>query len=209
MKNLVLFFDLETTGLPKQPGYNKYYSPKEISCYDSSRVVQIAIMLYEFNDLECKKITEENFIIKPSDFKIENDHIHGISNLSANQTGIEFKTAIDKIYDHFIKTNLLVAHNAQFDINVLSSELYRHDMFDLASYIEKLPYICTSHSTTNLLKLKFNKYKYKQPKLIELYKWLFGKFPPNMKNEQHNAVWDTQILSECFIELIKKKYIKI
>jgi DNA polymerase III epsilon subunit-like protein len=45
--NLNIFlFDLETTGTPTRKGYNKYYSYKDLSKYDSSRIVQIGARLY-------------------------------------------------------------------------------------------------------------------------------------------------------------------
>jgi len=205
MAKYVVLFDLETTGLPNQPGYNKYYSPRKLAHYDSSRVVQIALTTYKIENGKSQMITEHDYIIKPDGFKIENAHIHNITHDMATQTGIEFKDAIGQLEAEFSRANLLVAHNAQFDIKVLLSELYRQGMTSLEAEISGTPYFCTSHGTTNLLKLRYNKKKFKQPKLIELYKWLFKKMPDGMDG-QHNALWDTRVLAQCFLALLDRKY---
>jgi DNA polymerase-3 subunit alpha len=209
MKKYIVLFDLETTGLPKQPGYNKYYPPRKLSYYDSSRVVQIALTTYEIVEgLPPKMVFEEDCIIKPNGFVIQNAHIHNITHDIAIKTGINFKTAMCKFLPEFKRASLLVAHNAQFDIKVLMSELYRQGLTDMETEIKDTPSFCTSHGTTNMVKLKYNNKKFKQPKLIELYKWLFKKHPDDMDG-QHNALWDTRVLSKCFIELLSKKYITL
>ena len=60
-----LFFDLETTGLPKQISFDKWYPPEEIDKYNSSRIIEIGIILVDKNE----KIKETyNAIIKPDTF---------------------------------------------------------------------------------------------------------------------------------------------
>ena len=70
MNKKIVFLDIETTGRPeKKPGcWNRYYHPKDIEKYENSRVVQIAILVYENG--EEKKV--HNYIRKPENFLIKN-----------------------------------------------------------------------------------------------------------------------------------------
>jgi len=205
MTKYVIIFDLETTGLPIQPRYNKYYNYQKTQYYDSSRVVQIGYTFYKITKDKYEYISEHEYMIKPNDFIIQNAKIHGITQDIANKQGIPFASAINKMLIHIKKAHLLVAHNAKFDVNVLLSEMYRQrnnkDVSNGLKIFKNIPFFCTSISTTNLIKLKYNKKKYKQPKLEELYKWLFNEKLPD--GNRHTALYDAQVLTKCFIQLLK------
>lgn len=222
----LLFFDLETTGLPNMIGYDKYYHYSDLSKYDTSRIVQISIHIYEYDnkikkicvspsaisleikDNKTKKIQFNmtnifDYIVKPNGFKIENSEFHGITNDIASTKGIEFKEIIPKIIKEF-ENSYLIAHNVMFDKMVLLSELYRAGFKDEVKLIENLPVFCTCMEIKSVTKI-INKYgKYKNPKLSELYEFLFKITPKNL----HNANADTTYLTECFFELCKRNYIQ-
>ena len=203
----VLFLDLETNGLPQQISYNSYYSYDQINKYRNSRIIQLAYILCDI-DIDCvnvtnfKIISKKDFIIKPNGFIINNSDIHGIKHNDASINGLEFNKIVNLIKDDFINTELIVAHNILFDKNVLLSELFRIQSTELINHITKIKYFCTSKGCVNITKIKFRNF-YKQPKLSELYYYLFKK---NIEG-QHNAIYDTENLMLCFIELINKKYI--
>jgi DNA polymerase III epsilon subunit-like protein len=202
----LLFIDLETSGLPIQPCYDRYYPYSQLQYYTNSRIVQISITtaILELDEFT----TEENvtYTIKPDGFEIKNSHIHGITQEIANLTGVPFTEAITSLSDIICKCDMIVAHNLIFDKNVLLSELYRYKFNDIINRINIIEEFCTSRGTTNITKLPFNKVKYKQPKLIELYKHLFG---TNPIGQMHEAQYDVKIMIECFRELLKKKLIEI
>ena len=83
MPNCVLTFDVESTGLPKTKGFNNYYDYKELKYYDNSRIVSIA-----WNLLYKKKlISSKYFIIKPKDFKVDENSIsYKINKISRKMT---------------------------------------------------------------------------------------------------------------------------
>jgi DNA polymerase-3 subunit alpha len=203
----VLFLDLETNGLPQQINYNSYYSYEQINKYRNSRIIQIAYILCDI-DIDCKTnknyeiISKKDFIIKPNGFIINNDDIHGIKHNYAAIYGLDFSKIVSLIKDDFINAELIVAHNILFDKNVLLSELFRLQSYELINHINKIKYFCTSKGCVNITKIKFRNF-YKQPKLAELYYYLFKK---NIEG-QHNAVYDTENLMRCFIELFNKKYV--
>jgi len=91
-----------------------------------------------------------------------------------------------------------------FDANILLSELYRYGLYAIVEDFSNIPQFCTSLNTAPIIKLKFNKKQYKEPKLKELYKWLFK---VDLNNDDlHNALADTRFLSECFFELLKRNF---
>lgn len=200
----VLFLDLETNGLPQQISYNCYYSYDQISKYRTSRIVQLAYILCDINidSSETKILSKKDYIIKPNGFIINNDDIHGIKHNYAALNGLSLLEVVNNIKNDFINAELLVAHNVLFDKNVLLSELFRLELYDLINHINKIKTYCTSKGCVNFTKIKFRN-TYKQPKLSELYYCLFKK---NIEG-QHDAVHDTENLMRCFVELVNKKYI--
>lgn len=204
----ILFLDLETSGLPERISFDVYYDYKQIDKYSKCRVVQLAARLYSCKESEYKLISTHDYIIKPDDFKIANESIHGISQNMALQTGISFQEVIKDMKNVIEKADILCAHNLAFDKNVLLSELYRNKTLDDVSHIiEKIVNMssfCTMKSGSYVTKIKRGA-NYKSPKLVELHNFLFGEDIENA----HDAQADTNALAKCFFEMLKKRYIYI
>ena len=203
LQKSILFFDLETNGLPKKPGQGiDYYDYSDTSKYDSSRIVQLSCMLCQFKDLS--EIESFNCIIKADGFDITNHNIHGITMEKSLSEGISFVDMVKQIIPRFFnKATFLVAHNADFDTNILKSELFRYSCLDFIKTIEKKNIICTMKTTKTLIDAR-NKYnKIKNPNLKELYEFATGKTIQN----QHDAKYDVLNLRDAMKCLIdKKKY---
>jgi len=182
-----LFFDTETTGLPK-----KYNAP--IFDLDNwPRLVQIAWML---TDDQGGIISQEEYIIKPDNFTIpkESSAIHGIDDLRAQTVGKELKDVLDVFnYDLNISNPDLVAHNIMFDRNVVGSELLR---LNIESNFLNLKTICTMKESVNFCALPNKKF----PKLFDLHFKLFNTGFDNA----HNALSDVIACYRCFFELKKR-----
>ena len=73
--------DTETTGLPTSRGKP---TTKNLSCYDSCRMVSIAIV--EFNRFG-KEIDSWHAIVYPDNFRVGATHIHGITQEQAEKEG--------------------------------------------------------------------------------------------------------------------------
>jgi hypothetical protein len=201
----IAFIDLETNGLPKQVSFNVYYPYTQLHYYNSSRIIQIAVIIYDVDVKtgEFKLVNQHSYIIKPDGFSINNAHIHRITNGIANTTGVSFVDAMNRLKDDFISCDTLIAHNVLFDKNVLLSELHRYKLDLLIYAVNKMHYFCTSYGCQNITKIKCYAKKFKQPRLTELYKFLFKKDIVNA----HDAMVDTRALADCFIEMYKKKLI--
>lgn len=191
-KKYILFFDTETTGLPK----NWKASYKDVDNWP--RIVQLAWQLFDENG---NLIESENFIVKPKGFEIpfNSSKIHGISNERANLEGANLETILKEFKQKILGSTLLVAHNMSFDAQVMGSEFYRETS---DNPIDKIDKFCTMDQTVNICKIS-GEYGFKWPKLGELYKHLFSvEF-----SETHNAMDDVKATSKCYFELKKRKLI--
>jgi len=189
-----LFFDTETTGLPK----NWKASYKDLNNWP--RIVQIAWIIADING---SIIERKNYIIKPNGFSIPEEamKVHKISTQKALQQGQELDFVLNQFNDCVNKSDTIIAHNLSFDLNVIASELFRSN---IDSDIMDKEQICTMESTINYCKLPGN-YGYKYPKLSELYQKLFH----SDFDEAHDASVDIKATFKCFYELIKNKTIKL
>ncbi len=184
--NMYLFFDTETTGLPKN------WKAPVTDLNNWPRLVQLAYLFY---DKDGNKIAGGDHIIKPDGFTIPIDasRIHGISNEKANQEGKSILTVLQDFQNLIKQAEYLVAHNMSFDEKIIGAEFLRSKMQDSVATKRK---ICTMQSTTNFCALD-GSYGYKRPKLSELHYKLFR----IGFDEAHNAAVDINATAKCFWEL--------
>ncbi len=185
-----IIFDVETTGLPK----NRYSHPKN---YDNwPYIVQISWIIVNDN-----KKTEKSFIIKPDKYTIPEDSIkiHKITNEIANKQGVLIKSVLEDFNKDCKEVNFILAHNMEFDKNVVLASFYRNNIN--TKNLKEKKTLCTMKSTTKLCKLP-GKYGYKYPRLEELYFFLFKKKPSVVL---HNSLEDARITLECYEELLNYK----
>jgi len=183
---MYLFFDTETTGLPKN-----WKAP--ISDLDNwPRMIQLAYLLY---DSEGNKMAGGDFIIKPVGFTIPDEaaRIHGISTDRAEREGKDLMTVLSEFQAAVDQATYLVAHNMSFDEKIVGAEFLRNK---LQNRLQAKRRICTMQSSTNYCALP-GPYGYKWPKLEELHHKLFQKG----FDEAHNAAADVSAMTKCFWEL--------
>ncbi|MCP4312922.1 MAG: DNA polymerase III subunit alpha [Bacteroidetes bacterium] len=191
---MFLIFDTETTGLPKRDN-------APVSEVDNwPRVVQIAWQLHdETGELK----GNHNVLIRPDGFEIpySAEKVHGISTTKAKTEGIPLEEALSIFNKSLEQTRVLVGHNIRFDMNALGAEFIRSGIE--TSFLE-LKQVCTMRSTTDHLKLLGGRGgKFKPPKLMELYEFLFKE----QFSEAHNAAADVEATTRCFLELLRLKVI--
>jgi DNA polymerase III epsilon subunit-like protein len=84
-----------------------------------------------------------------------------------------------------------MAHNINFDINVLRAELYRYRLEYIIELLDTKTFFCTMLKTKKMVNATFkNSNDIKDPNLKELYFYATGK---QMENH-HNSFHDTQNL---------------
>ncbi len=183
---MYLFFDTETTGIPKN------YKAPVSDLKNWPRLVQIAWLV---TDRSGNEIKSAEYIIKPNGFSIPADvaKIHGITNELASQSGVELKPVLEEITVDISNAVALIAHNMQFDEKILGAEFLR---MGHPNHIESKPKKCTMQSSTDYCKIP-GPYGNKWPKLQELYKKLFRE----SFDDAHNALADVRACSKCYFEL--------
>lgn len=188
-----LFFDTETTGLPKN-----YNAPSSDLDNWSCRLVQLSWIMKDDNQTI---LSQGDLIIKPDGFEIpvESSQIHGITTEIAKEKGVDLKKAVYYFLGACRMADLIVGHNVNYDMHVVGAELIRTWGKD---FIEKLPTADTMLASIEFCKIP-GKYGYKWPKLMELHNKLFGcDF-----EDAHNSFADISATEKCFWELRKKKLI--
>lgn len=197
--SVVLVMDIETTGLPKTMGWDLYYPYTELDKYNTSRVIQLSWALYKA-DGELMGDDVNDYLLHCEDInQIENTSIHGITYEKLQEEGSSW----DKVMPHFQKdvvlSNMIVAHNLLFDLNVLSADMYRHGHHHVVDLLAKKDRYCTMDEGRILTNIELPSGHLKNPKLSELYHFLFQE---KMKN-QHNSKYDVIHTSRCFFEMTK------
>lgn len=190
---MYLIFDTETTGLPDD--WNAPPSDTE----NWKRIVQLSWCVLDENG---KLKHTHDYIIKPIGFTIPRaaSKIHGITYEKALKKGVPFEAVFMMFINDLAICNIIVGHNLQFDVNMVLSECYRHNL--PTNIFDKKQKVCTMKSTVDLLKIK-NSYGYKYPTLQELHKYLFGKG----FDGAHNSLEDVKATANCFYMLKKLKLI--
>lgn len=178
----IIVFDTETTSL--KPG----------------QICQLAYLIVENGE-----ITGKNMFFTVDDMDERSQSVHGFSMemLETLSEGKTFSDRVSEINEDFLKAEMIVGHNVAFDIRFLKAEFER-------CFIEfpKVRSFCTMNYFTGnmMMKRKFQTYRPKPPKLIELKEYFsiedalieekaaewFGN-----GNAQHDARFDTAMTYLC------------
>ena len=193
MTETILFFDTETTGLPKS-------MKAPVDDVDNwPRLLQLAW----HKDNAAGTATEaRDYIIRPDDFTIDNAsiavQIHGITHERAMDEGVPILGVLEEFRDKIFEVTTLVAHNIRFDEKIAGAEFVRAGFWN---FCDDRPRVCTMMSTTALCGLKQKNGKTpKWPKLAELHKHLFG----CGFEHAHNAAADVAAGVKCYWELKRR-----
>ena len=187
---MYLFFDTETTGIPKN------YKAPASDLKNWPRLVQIAWLTTDDNGSE---IRSAEHIVKPNGFTIPADaaKIHGITMDIAQERGEDIKAILDGIVKDIEIAQVLIAHNMAFDEKILGAELLRAGSLN---HVEAKQRRCTMQSATDFCRLP-GPYGYKWPTLNELHLKLFRE----SFSGAHRALVDVRACAKCYFELKRLK----
>jgi DNA polymerase-3 subunit alpha len=192
---MYLIFDTETTGVP----HNKTAPITDLNNWP--RLVQLA---WQLHDPKGKLVSHHNYIIKPDGFDIpfKAEKIHGISTRRAMEEGIDLKTAFVHFLKDLERTEQLVGHNIEFDINIIGAEFIRQS-------INTENFLKLAKVDTGLVSIEFCQLqgglggKLKMPRLTELHQKLFA----NPFQDAHDASYDVAATARCFFGLVTQKVV--
>lgn len=179
----LLIFDTETTGLPKSR------TPAIEKPDNWPHIVSISWVILDNNTIT----KQREYIVKPEKWVIpdESINIHGITNEIASAKGHPLQSVMSEFLAE--QCDLMVAHNMDFDYNVIMNAIKWDLGFDFKGFT--VPVRCTMQLSKNQCKLLGRFGSYKVPKLKELYEFIFKRKPNESK--LHGSLYDTIILAEC------------
>lgn len=183
---MVLVFDTETTGKPKN------WKAPASDLDNWPRVVQLAFELYDLNGVLAN---QGEYLIAPSGFVIpeEASAVNRITTELALRDGESIDSALDDFLTVLDEAHFLVAHNTDFDWPVLNAELERAGK---RNPLNSKKLVCTMKNSTEFCAIS-GSYGLKWPSLHELHTKLFG----TGFNDAHHAAVDVAATAKCFWEL--------
>lgn len=191
---MILFFDTETTGLPK----NYKASMHELDNWP--RVIQLAWAV--FGD-DARLICKACDLIKPNGWVIPEEKFwkdNGFSQDKSMAEGIHIHEALRPFLTYFDNCHTIVAHNIEFDYPIVGAEMLRLQI-EVKSIHNK---VCTMKSTTDIVQLP-GRYGFKWPKLEELHRYLFRS---NFEGA-HDALNDVMATAKCYFELKNRQLLPV
>jgi DNA polymerase III epsilon subunit-like protein len=186
----ITVIDTETTGI----------IPKDFQHLDECPyMVQIGSITY---DTKTSTIVHKiNNIIRIDDHINISQEVSDINSITKERCineGVNIVDILHKINYQFKDSDMIVAHNLEFDINILNYEYMRHDIPFEYLKLNKNMSFCTMSNGTQMCKIKKENSKghyYKWPKLEELHYHLFGTGLQNL----HDAYNDLIICLRCYM----------
>ena len=194
----VLVFDTESTGFIRSD-YNDNNNPY---------LASIAVLLY---DTEVNRVISSfNNTIRPAGWEMppEAEAINGLSTQYLCDTGVPAQVVIPLFMAVASKADLVVGHNVNFDIGVMSAALWRHIVLEqneafahevITKHWLTKPAFCTMKESRIVMQVPNKKGGFKNPKLTEAYKYFFGKD----LDRAHSANADAVAALEIYLALMK------
>ncbi len=176
----IIFFDLETTGIPV------WGKPSESD--GQPHIVELAALVV---DEDTRTVIQGfNVIVKPETWVIpqETTDIHGITNAHAMDVGIPEHLVLD-VFLAMWNGRLRVAHNTTFDNRIIRIAIKRYCSRATADAWKESQYMCTGLLAKPIMKMPLaGKRGDKMPKLSEAYLHFTGK----ELEGQHTAMADVR-----------------
>jgi DNA polymerase III epsilon subunit-like protein len=205
----IITFDTETTGLPKI----KMINEKTLHLWPY--IVQFSYVIY--NNETNKVLKTVDHIIKIPEHVViteENSNIHGITDTMSKTRGQDIKEVLKDFMEDYNNADIVVAHNMEFDFNIIKVELMRQIYNDKQTAFQKEQVTqnlnslkasnklcCTMQESVDICNIKAltrdGREYVKFPSLSELHKHLFSVVPKKL----HNSLNDVLICLRCFYKM--------
>jgi len=185
MKRVV--FDVETTGLPTR-GVDGSRD------FSNVRLLQVAHVVC---DEGWNVLDRAMALVRPDGFEVAGTHIHGITPERAAAEGVPFDDAVAPLLAALAEGDAVAyAHNAAFDVGVLTAELGRRGR--PSPFGGRVPARCTMLKTQALVGARDASGRVKWPRLAELYRAATGE----AMLDAHDALRDVENLAEAMRRLV-------
>lgn len=147
----------------------------ETSGFSESRLLQLGCQLLAS---DFTPIMQAALLVRPDNWQIEEGatKVHGITQEHALAFGLPVEVVLGVFCGLATKAKTFVGHNLQFDMGIVDGELrkaqwpvFTHSRFCTK---QKMTPVCKLPPTEKMLKA--GRTHYKEPKLIEAYRYAFG-----------------------------------
>lgn len=185
-----LFFDTETTGL--------WDFNSSTSAPNQPKLVQLGAVL-EGDD--GKTLAEVDLLVTPNGWTIPAaaSNVHHITTELAHGGGVSIANACFIFRDLVANADVIVAHNLEFDLRVMTHNLGISEVPEIPWH--KVKQACTKLASTPIVKaLPFKKGSWKWPSLEQAHMHFFG---TGVGSDAHNAMVDVQACRRVYHELRK------
>ncbi len=179
----LLVLDTETSGFPLSR------DPKDFEKFNGARLIELGYIKFDKDGKELKKYDN---LIKPDNFIITNSFVHGIKQEDALKTGKNVSDVLDDLTADLKQVDAIVCHNISFDMAIILAEAYRAKKTELIKLLESKTQLCSMAIGKKFMKMD------KNPKLVELYKFLFNK----EFVQDHRALSDCVACAECYYGMV-------
>lgn len=196
-----MIFDVETTGL----------IPKNRDTTEMPHILQISFVIFDTQSWSVVKSVDLYINIAANiEISAKITELTGITREMCD-AGETIQNAMREFCEEYMKCDIIVAHNIEFDREMIRIEIERigqhHNDNDFKLYfnpeyeksVNKDIY-CTMKYGRNVCKIEQNGKNgmyYKNPKLVELYEKLFGMTPHGL----HSSLIDTYVCLRCFVKM--------
>lgn len=185
-----LFFDTESSGLPK----HKDYKQKQ------PWVVQLAMIL----STEDKIYAETSLIIRSEKRNIEKGalNVHGINTNTSDNCGISEGTACFVFLELMLNCDEIVCHNVKFDRLLVAHMLHSNGFSSKAEFLFGYDSYCTMNNGVDICKIPRPRGRgLKWPTLQELHMQLFGEGFEGA----HDALADVKATRRCYYKMKRRQ----
>jgi DNA polymerase-3 subunit epsilon len=204
----VLVFDTETTGVNISETFQTKDQAAPLQFYGA--IYSPPDDLHEWyatNEHELlvlpamQPVVEVNILIQvPDQLTVEAGAVavHGISREKANKYGISRDNAAHVISDLLDIADIAVAHNIDFDRRILNHFLFSEKVefpVPASSAFDGLELFCTMKTLAPVCKIPSRNGGFKWPKLIEAYRFFFGR---DFAGNAHDARADSIACAELY-----------
>lgn len=119
----VMIFDTETTGLIPRHKSGTPFPPIESYPY----IMQISWIIYNVSTNQIEELVDEYVRIpETAPISPESIQVHGITREIANEKGKPILPLLEKFFVAYMKCDCIVAHNLQFDSELVRKEMWRN-----------------------------------------------------------------------------------
>lgn len=175
---LIAPLDTETTGILR----GDYTSP------GAPNLASITLLVY---DTDKQRVQASfNTMIQPDGWEMppEAGAINGLDTETLAAYGMPLSAALTAVAYLLEPVDLIVAHNAKFDVNMLASGLYRSDMLGELDMLLSKEAFCTMQESKQIVQAKNVRGALKFPKLTEAYEFFFERPLDNAHSANADAV---------------------